>query len=450
MNIVQVQSQGIFHGLPVYPESKLGYNAIVTGANGISGSYMLRVLAESPTRWNSVFALSRRAVPIPPEWSQSVQSASLDFLQSPEAIAEVLKDNKAKAYVAILPRAMSQSLTTGSDYVFFFSYIQVKPKDDGILWSNAQGMCDVNGRLLENFLIALEIASITPKRFLLQTGAKTYGIHMGPIVCPQKESQPRILAEPSFYYLQEDLLSAYCERTGVEWNVIRPGAILGAVRDAAMNLLYPLAVYATVQAKMNAKLEFPGDMASWDREFTQSSAMMNGYLSEWAVLTPAARNEAFNAADTSPFTWGEFWPVLARWFNLPYGVPDVSGNYRETILPYSTPPRGYGPVGKLRYTWKFTDWAKKTVVQTTWAKLQKEHNLCQSPFEEDKVDQIFAFLDSNIACTWSLSFSMNKSRKLGWFGFVDSHEAMRLVMNELADLRMIPELPEAEEREAKY
>jgi uncharacterized protein YbjT (DUF2867 family) len=103
MGAIQVHSEGIYHGLPVYPESKTGYSAIVTGANGISGSYMLRVLAESPSRWNNVLALSRRAVAVPPKWSQNVQSASVDFLQSPESIAQALKENKAKAFAAAIP-----------------------------------------------------------------------------------------------------------------------------------------------------------------------------------------------------------------------------------------------------------------------------------------------------------------------------------------------------------
>jgi hypothetical protein len=33
-----------------------------------------------------------------------------------------------------------------SDYVFFFSYIQVEPKEGGALWSNAQQMADINGQ----------------------------------------------------------------------------------------------------------------------------------------------------------------------------------------------------------------------------------------------------------------------------------------------------------------
>lgn len=36
---------------------------------------------------------------------------------------------------------------------------------------------------------------------------------------------------------------------------------------------------------------------------------------------------------------------------------------------------------------------------------------------------------------------MNKSRKLGWHGFVDSSESLLYVFDELASLKMIPPVP---------
>lgn len=89
-------------------------------------------------------------------------------------------------------------LTTDSDHVFFFSYIQTAPKEGGGLWSHAGEMVRVNstiqepqgplscaslfadldvviGLLLANFLEALPLAGIKPQRFMLQTGAKNYG-----------------------------------------------------------------------------------------------------------------------------------------------------------------------------------------------------------------------------------------------------------------------------------
>lgn len=40
-----------------------------------------------------------------------------------------------------------------SYYVFFFSYVQVEPKEGQGLWSNAQEMCDTN-RLLSDTIVS--------------------------------------------------------------------------------------------------------------------------------------------------------------------------------------------------------------------------------------------------------------------------------------------------------
>jgi nucleoside-diphosphate-sugar epimerase len=92
-----VISKGIFHGLPTFPEydgKKL--SIIVTGANGISGSAMVKALSEAPERWDKIYALSRRPRTYPA--SSNVISIAVDFLDStPEAIAKVLSDHKVKA-----------------------------------------------------------------------------------------------------------------------------------------------------------------------------------------------------------------------------------------------------------------------------------------------------------------------------------------------------------------
>jgi hypothetical protein len=125
-----VESKGICHGLPVYPFSLKGLTAIITGANGISGNYMLRVLAQDPERWTKIYCLSRRPPSIPDGLPQNAEHIPLDFLKEPAEIAKVLKEKSVKA-----------------DYVFFYSYVQVKPKEGGGLWSDAEEMCKVNSTI---------------------------------------------------------------------------------------------------------------------------------------------------------------------------------------------------------------------------------------------------------------------------------------------------------------
>lgn len=293
MAVQQVRSHGIYHGLPVYPDHLNGQTAIITGANGISGYYMYRVLSQDPKRWKKIYCLSRRPPLIPGGLPDHVEHVPLDFLQQPKDIAAVLKDKGVTA-----------------DHVFFFSYIQVKPKEGKGLWSDAEEMCRVNSELVDNFLEAMKIASITPKRFMLQTGAKNYGGHLGPTKLPQEETDPRINLEPNFYYPQEDLVFKYSKDTGCGWNIAMPGPILGAVPDAAMNAAFPLAVYATVCKKLGHTFEFPGDVLSWQSLNSMSSAMMNAYMEEWAVLL-GPENQRYNTFDSSAFTFEKSWPRIA-------------------------------------------------------------------------------------------------------------------------------------------
>lgn len=92
-----VISKGIFHGLPTFPQYEgKRLRVIVTGANGISGSAMVKVLGEAPERWEKIYALSRR--PASTDNASNVESIAVDFLNStPEEIAQILRDNNVQA-----------------------------------------------------------------------------------------------------------------------------------------------------------------------------------------------------------------------------------------------------------------------------------------------------------------------------------------------------------------
>lgn len=107
-----IQSKGIYHGLPVIPESDSckGLTAIVTGANGISGSHMVRVLAESPERWANIYTMSRRAPVVDGKYG-NVTHVELDFLEtSPEDLAKTMVEKGVKALVVF-------------SFSFFFSFL---------------------------------------------------------------------------------------------------------------------------------------------------------------------------------------------------------------------------------------------------------------------------------------------------------------------------------------
>lgn len=305
-----VHHNGIYHSLPTFDPAIKDLTAIVTGANGISGFHTMRVLLNSPERWKKVYALSRRPPPkemmalLPESQRARVQHVAVDFLHSPEKISEALTGANVTA-----------------DHIFFYSYLQPKPAPGAAAWSNAEELVKVNSALLDNFLQALPLAKVTPKRFLLQTGAKNYGLHLGRARIPSIESDPQpYQLEPNFYYPQEKLLFSYCQANHTSWNVIRPAWIIGAVNNAQMNALHPFAIYAAVQAQKGEALSFPRDWDTWQWEAHHSTAMLTGYLSEWAVLEDKCKNEAFNSQDTGPLSWDRFYEELVRWFGAEKGI----------------------------------------------------------------------------------------------------------------------------------
>ncbi|EXJ76531.1 uncharacterized protein A1O5_01039 [Cladophialophora psammophila CBS 110553] len=420
----QVHSNGIYHALPTFPPDVKDLTAVVTGANGISGYYMLRVLSQAPQRWKRIICLSRRPPLVAGGLPKNAEHIAVDFLKKPEEIAAMLKSHGVDHV----------------DHVFFFSYIQVEPKQGQGLWSDAEEMCRVNTLLLENFLSALVLAQIKPKRFMLQTGAKNYGVHLGPTKLPQEESDPRVELEPNFYYPQEDALFKYCREQGVGWNILMPGPILGAVPDAAMNAAFPLAVYATVCRHMHTPLEFPADAVSWQAYCSMSSSMMNAYMEEWAILTPAAENQKFNACDNSAFTWEAAWPRIAGWYGIEWTGPDENAEHVERETRFN--PRGYGGKGVSRRKFTFAEWAKRKDVREAWKEIAEQHQLTQKELRD--VDRVFGFLDGTVCRAAPLVFSTDKARKLGWHGFVDSSESLLEVFEDLAKLKMIPPVPKAE------
>lgn len=253
--------------------------------------------------------------------------------------------------------------------------------------------------LLSSFLSALAIASIVPKRFVLQTGAKHYGIHLGPTLNPGEESDPRPTMASNFYFGQEDALFKWTRDNNTSWTVTRPGWILGAVKDAAMNLVNSLAVYASIQKELRKPLEFPGDIATWDSKKDQSTSTLIAYFAEWAALTEGAANQALNITDGSEFSLGKFWPVLAHWYGVDYSVPESDeSKYHTFEMPFEPPPRGFGPRGKIQTSWSFAEWSQRTDVKSAWNTIQARHNLVQNPLDEPVKN--FGLLDAEIA-PWS-------------------------------------------------
>ncbi|OBT41182.1 hypothetical protein VE00_08115 [Pseudogymnoascus sp. WSF 3629] len=233
-------------------------------------------------------------------------------------------------------------------------------------------MSDVNGRLLKNTLAALELASTVPKRFVLQTGGKTY--------------------ENSFYYRQEDSLIAFAKKHHISYNIVIPAWILGAQH-------------------LGKRLDFPGDIVAWDKEQLQTTATMDSYFSE-------------------------FWLVLAGWYGLKWDPPVVDAEYTEFEMPLN--PRGYGPNGKIRFTFNLIEWASRPETQKAWAEIASKNGITHNPF--DNIERVWTPANFALIRSWPNSVSMDKARKLGWHGYLDTHESIREIFEQMAKLKITPQL----------
>ncbi|KAG0647472.1 Short chain dehydrogenase gsfE [Hyphodiscus hymeniophilus] len=418
-------SEGILYGLPTFPaHNSKKYTAIVTGSNGISGSEIVNALIASPERWETIYSMSRKP---PKSDNRRVKPIAADFL------------NSTPAELAVLFK--KESIT--ADYVFFTSYLQPASPEGAGLWSNTDELDNTNVTLLSNFLSALSISQIVPKRFLLQTGGKHYGVHLGPTAMPMTEDTPALrVPHSNFYFPQEDLLTSWCLENNTHWTVTRPGFIIGANENAQINISYALALYAAIQRELKGRLEFPADLSAWDINKDLTYAGIIGYFSEWAVLTDGAADQALNIVDDSPFSYGKFWPKLAAWFGIPYSTPDVDPSaFTEVTMPRNPAPRGFGPAGKVYLKWTFSEWAKSPEVKKSWEILQEREGLRKdlNPWRRwEKIQEVWGALDAEILGGWGRTQTMDKSKKLGWLGHVQTDEGIKTTVERMVEMKMVP------------
>lgn len=431
-----LRQSGIYRNLPTFDPNISGLGAAICGASGISGFNTLRILLESPERWSAIYSLSRSPIPdsqlalLTDQQRARIHHVSIDLSSNGAQIAEQLKRANVQA-----------------DYLFYYSYLEPKQDSSGRKLSAmdpamAEELVKTNVPLFKNMLDALPQAGLTPKRILLQTGGKNYGMHIGRVRTPLVESDPQPThLSPNFYYEQERLLFEYCNtHTDTHWNIVMPAGVIGAVANGAMNSFFPFGVYAATQARKGEPLVFGGDFAQWQFESASSTARLMGYLSEWAVLEEKCQDQRFNAQDGSPFSFDRFFHELARWFGVEAGVkaPEEGAEYKHNFqLPGGEKgPLGYGPDLDMKKTFTLEEWASESRNRETWRTLMDESGgqLTTDPFEEDTS----RFFMGDFVYTPFGTLSMNKVRRFGFNGFVDSFESIFEAFKEFEKYGMLP------------
>ncbi len=352
-------------------------HALVVGITGIVGNNLARQLVGN--NWQ-VSGLARR----PESGISGVTSIAADLLN-----------------VDQLRAALENVRPT---HVFLCTWLRQNTEAENIR---------VNSSMIRNVLDVLSPQN-SAKHVGLVTGLKHY---LGPfgnyaedkdaIVTPFRETQPRLPVE-NFYYNQEDEVFAAAARDGFTWSIHRPHTTIGYALGNAMNIGLTLAVYATICRETGRPFIFPGSAVQWNGLTDMTDARLLGKHIEWAAVTPAAHNEAFNVVDGDTFRWKWMWSRIAEWFG---------------IVPAPMP----GEATPLE--------AQLADAAPIWRQIASKHNLI-----EEKLERLSTawHTDLDLGRPIECVTDMTKSRKLGFTEYQATDEAFFDVFSQLVQERIIP------------
>ena len=300
--------------------------ALVTGATGVVGRYLLKHLVETGG-WDIV-AVSRRKP---------------DIIGGYEHIAADLTDPAdCKAKFAHL-----RDLT----HVFYAAYLERPTQPESVA---------ANLGMLTNMMDAIEPVAKNLEHINLVEGTKWYGSHLGPFKTPAKESDPR-LVQTLFYYDQQDFLEAHQQGKRWNWSAIRPHTICGFSLGSPMNLTTVIAVYAVICKELGLPLSHPGKPLNYRILYQATDSALVARAMVWMATTPLCANQAFNITGGDLFRWENLWPKIARFFEMEVGpqkhinlqqfMTDKAPVWDRIVKKYALKPCKFEEIA----AWKFGD-----------------------------------------------------------------------------------------------
>lgn len=262
--------------------------AVVVGAQGVIGRYIVEKLASLPD-WQ-VVGLSRR----PGTDGPRQHHVSVDLLN--------LEDTKRKL----------QSLTDAT-HIFYAAF----QAGSGPAANYAKNIA-ANRDMLVNSVSVIERTAPALERVVLVTGTKYYGSHLGPFKTPAREDDPRH-AGANYYFDQADWLTGFQKGKRWSWTELRPQTLCGFAPGTAMSIVPVIAVYGAMLKELGQPLAFPG--SAWETlyQVTESSHFANAAL--WAATEPRCANQAYNITNGDVFRWRDLWPKIAAALGMPHGGP---------------------------------------------------------------------------------------------------------------------------------
>src|SRR5580704_8937529 len=348
--------------------------ALVVGATGIAGSNLAQHLVKQG--WE-VYGLARN-----PQTGTAIQPVAADLTDANSV-------HRALAGLDITD-------------VFICAWLRQSTEHENVR---------VNGGMVEHLFAVLEGAKNLSHAALV-TGTKHY---LGPFESygktmaetPFREDQPRLPGE-NFYYTQEDILFAAAKRMGFTWSVHRAHTVIGYALGNAMNMGVTLAVYATICRETGQPFVFPGSREQWNFLTDACDARILAKQMEWAAITPAAHNQAFNSVNGDIFRWRWLWPQLAAYFGV-----EAAGPHAESA-----------PLEKQMQD-----------VAPLWTEVATKYGLVES-----NVDKLASWwhTDADLGRKIECVNDMTKSRLLGFKEYQETPASFFELFEQLKKSRVIP------------
>lgn len=354
------------------------------------------------------------------------------------------------------------------EYIFFAAYLAQDKEEDA--W-------EVNGRMLSNFLCALEKTGVITevKRIILVCGAKQYGVHLGLPKLPMHEDAPWLTSSewpPNFYYNQQNILHDFCTKHNKEWVVTYPNDVIGFAMGNFMNLSAALALYVLVSKEMSSGsgIEFPGSPTFYTHFDCFTSSKLHAEFCAWAALEPRAANQAFNVVNGDVESWQNLWPKVTAYFGISvkpdqfknaFGTSNSTGSMTEKIMekvvgtntpasstmdmaprpPISLQADAIGVEGtpvlhpnKVEQHIDLVQWSQRADVQQAWHALAEREGLDKTAFDK----ATWSFLGFVLGRNFDLVISMSKARECGWMGYSDTWASLKHVFEQMEDARVLP------------
>ena len=347
--------------------------AVVVGALGVIGRYIVERLTQE--RGWQVVGLSRREKPDRPRY----RHIAVDLLDGEDAGRKL----------AGLAEAT---------HVFYAAF-QATPGNA----SNFAANTGPNRAMLVNAVSAIARAAPHLQRVVLVTGTKYYGVHLGPLKTPMRETDPRHMP-PNYYFDQIDWLTDFQRGKAWDWVELRPQTLCGFAPGSPMSIVPAIAVYAAISKELGLPLRFPGKGYDTIYQVTESTHFANAAL--WAATQARCSNEAFNITNGDYFRWRNLWPQIAGVFDMAAGPPQA-----------------------IDLTQLMADKAP------LWDKIAAKHNLTRVPYGELVA---WPFADYVFGADWDIMSDVTKSRLYGFHDVVDSEAMFVRLLRRFREQRIVP------------